>query len=76
MGLNPSFVLFGRAIISVMPFVDKTKEVGTWSDKPMSDIPEIDFLFSDGTDFLFSNGQDFVFREVTLAGSWSDKSKV
>ena len=59
-----------------MPFVDKNKESGSWSDKPISGIPELDFVFSDGADFVFSNGQDFVFREATLAGSWSDKNKV
>jgi len=66
MGLNPSFVVFGHAIILLMP----------WVDKQRSGTPEIDFVFSDGSDFLFSNGLDFVFREATLAGSWSDKSKV
>ena len=66
MGLNPSFVVFGRAIILVMP----------WADKNKAGVPEIDFVFSDGADVFFSNVMDFVFREATIAGSWSDKSKV
>lgn len=72
----PLFVYLVRAIISVMVFVDKVKTAGNWSDKIMSGIPEIDFIFSDGSDFVFSNNRDFVFREATLASIWVDKTKV
>lgn len=58
-----------------MAFTDKVKSSGSWSDKIISGVPEVDFVFSDGVDFVFSDGRDFVFREATAVGVWSDKVK-
>lgn len=57
-----------------MPFTDKVKESSVWSDKQTASVPEIDFIFSDGSDFVFSSG-DFLFREATSIQVWSDKIK-
>lgn len=49
----------------------------TWSNKEKTNagIPEVDFIFSDGSDFLFSDGTDYVFREETTSIQWGGLTK-
>jgi hypothetical protein len=47
----------------------------TYSAKSNNALPEVDFLFSDGSDFVFSDATDFVFREATTSLVYSYPTK-